>query len=386
MRVEELERELRTERPEPEQEFTRRLDDWAAAGFPRDRGLGPQAGRGTSGLERAWERLRAAAPRRVLIPVGAAATLVVVAAVAISQRDTTGTGLGSSSDTAVIDQTESGGSAGAATSGGEGAKAAPPATAEDSGSFRAESAARSLIPLTSQTRSSAGIARGTDKRLIDATAQLSLGAEAGRVQDVANEVIGVTDRHDGVVLDSQVSSDGKGARADFTLEIPFSQLDATLTDLSDLADVISRTEAGHDITARAVRARKDLADVFEQIQKARTDLIQADTREQRLIIKSRLRSLNASADAVRAQLNGVKRKARFATVGVTVTSDRPAAAGDGDWSIGDALDDAGHVLEVIGGIALISLAVIAPLALIATLCWLIVTRTRHRSREQALDS
>ena len=44
MRADELERELRAERPAPDPEFARRLDEWAAQGFPRDRGLGPRAG------------------------------------------------------------------------------------------------------------------------------------------------------------------------------------------------------------------------------------------------------------------------------------------------------------------------------------------------------
>ena len=42
--------------------------------------------------------------------------------------------------------------------------------------------------------------------------------------------------------------------------------------------MISRTEGGEDITARAVRARKDLAATLDQIREARIALIRADTR------------------------------------------------------------------------------------------------------------
>ena len=55
------------------------------------------------------------------------------------------------------------------------------------------------------------------------SARLSLGAEADEVQDVANGVVEVTDRYDGVVVDSQVTSDQAGARASFELEIPYSR-------------------------------------------------------------------------------------------------------------------------------------------------------------------
>ncbi len=211
---------------------------------------------------------------------------------------------------------------------------------------------------------------------------MTLGAEADEVQEVANEVVAVTDRYKGVVLDSQVTTDQGGARAAFTLELPYKQLDAALDELSGLADVISRTEAGEDITAGAVRARKNLADTFEQVRKARIELIAADTREERLIIRSQISSLQAQADAFEAQLNNVKRQGRFATVNVDITSN--GGDSSGDWSLSDALDDAGRVLEVIGGIALVSLAVLMPLALVGALVWLIVSRSRRHQRERAL--
>ena len=152
------------------------------------------------------------------------------------------------------------------------------------------------------------------------------------------------------------------------------------------AEVEVIDEGGEDITARAVRARKDLASTLEQIRKARIALIRADTREQRLVIKSQIDSLEATADAYETELNGVKREGRFATVSVEVTSNGPASDDDGDWGLGDAVDDAGDVLETIGGIALVSLAILLPLSLVAALIAFAISRGRKRSRENALDS
>ncbi len=94
MRVEELERELRAERQGPDAEFARRLDEWAAAGFPRDRGLGPRAlagrDRRSDRARRLWERISSVPPRRVLMPVGAVATVVVVGGVLIGQLERIG--------------------------------------------------------------------------------------------------------------------------------------------------------------------------------------------------------------------------------------------------------------------------------------------------------
>jgi hypothetical protein len=378
MRVDELERELRAERPEPELDFARRLDEWAAEGFPRDRGLGPRTAERKGALLRAWERVTSVPPRRILLPAaGAVATVVVVAGVIVN-----GANQGKPdrvtdlSGEPAAEQELSGDAAGTA---------APEATTGDDAGERA--AAEELAPVPPvEDVGGQGIARGTDDRIVDATAGLTLGADADEVQGVANDVVEVTDRHDGIVVNSQVTSDEAGARASFELEIPYRELDATLTDLSELADVISRTEAEEDITPRAVRARKDLADVLERIREARIELIRADTREERLVIRSEIASLKASADALETQLNAVERQGRFATVDVEVTSDGPGSDDEAGWSLGDAVDDAGRVLEVIAGIALVALAVLLPLALVAAVAAFTVIRARNRSRERALDT
>ena len=368
MRIEELERELRAERSAPEPDFARRLDEWAAAGFPRDDGLGPRsvAPRGAGVLRRGWERLTSLPPRRVLAPAGSVAVVLVVIAVAISQSGDEGVVLDRGGKSAPTQESAGGG--------GDAAGEAEVAPAEP-GAQQLDAA-----PQTADE----GIARGADQRIVDATAELTLGAEADDVQDVANGVVGVTDRHDGIVVDSQVTTDEDGARAAFELEIPYRELDVTLTDLSELGDVISRTEASEDITARAVRPQRELAGVLDRLRDARIELIRADTREERLIARSRIDSLEATAVALEADANRVQRQGRFATVQVDVTSNGAASDDDG-WSLGDALDDAGSALEAIAGVALVSLAVLVPLGLVAAIAWLVAAHLQRRRREQALD-
>ena len=367
MRIEELEREVRAERPTPEPDFARRLDEWAGAGFPRDAGLGPRsvAPRGAGILRRVRERLTSLPPRRVLAPAGSVAVVLVVITVAISQSGDEGVVLDRGGESAPTEESAGGGAAGEA-------EIAP-----------AQPGAQQLDAPAPQTADE-GIARGSDQRIVDATAELTLGAEAEDVQDVANGVVEVTDRHDGIVVDSQVTTDEDGARAAFELEIPYRELEATLTDLSELGDVISRTEASEDITARAVRAQRELAGVLDRLRDARVELIRADTREERLIARSRIDSLEATADALEAQVADVRRLGRFATVSVAVTSNGAASDGGG-WSLGDALDDAGSALEAIGGVALVSLAVLVPLGLVAAIVWLVAAHLQGRRREQALD-
>jgi hypothetical protein len=375
MRTDEIERELREMRPEPDPDFARRLDEWAAADFPADRGLGPSVGargRAEGPFRRAWERLRATPPRRILMPVGATATAVIVAAVAITQ-----TGGGDEISPTAATTTTADGRAFEN-------QAAPESSAAsgDEHSLAVPDTSAAAPPVAGD--SGGGIAAGTDKRLVDATARLSLAAKADDVQDVANQVVDVTDAHDGIVLDSQVTTDQAGARASFSLDIPYKQLDSALSELSGLADVVSRTEAGDDITAQANRASRELAGTLERLRKARIQLIQTDDPQQKLIIQSQIDSLVASANAYRGELEGVQRKARFATVDVEIASRDSDSGSGGGWSLDDAFHDSGRVLEVIAGVGLVTLAVMLPISALALLGWAIGSRTIRRRREAVL--
>ena len=62
----------------------------------------------------------------------------------------------------------------------------------------------------------------------------------------------------------------------------------------------------------------------------------------------------------------------------------PPSKGSGDWSVGDALRDAGHILTVAAGVLLIALAILAPIGLIALLLWSANRFRVRRLRERAL--
>ena len=64
------------------------------------------------------------------------------------------------------------------------------------------------------------------------------------MHDVADGVIDVSDRYDGIVVSSQVSENAEGrSTAHIELAIPADGLQDALADLSELADVSSRSES-----------------------------------------------------------------------------------------------------------------------------------------------
>jgi hypothetical protein len=56
----------------------------------------------------------------------------------------------------------------------------------------------------------------------------------------------------------------------------------------------------------------------------------------------------------------------------------------GSWGVGDALHDAGHILTIAAGVALIGLAILGPIALIALAFWLANRFRVRRLRERTL--
>ena len=76
------------------------------------------------------------------------------------------------------------------------------------------------------------------------------------------------------------------------------------------------------------------------------------------------------------------------TVRIQSTTPTPGRAGPGHssgFTIGKAAHDAGRVLVVVAGVALIVLAVMVPVGLVAALVAWVGFAVRRRRREQALD-
>ena len=363
--LETLVSDLRAERATPPAAFGEELDAWAAAGFPRDR----RPGRASAAAE-PFDRLRLMPRRRQLAFAGAATTLVV-AAVAISQVNFGG-------DDELMSADDGGGAAAVQ----ELEKATPPViderqpgVAEISGADRVT---RQGVPLSDPSSP----ARGRENRKVERDAQLTLAAPADEVQGVTNEAIGVIEAHDGIVESSQTSGTDDSARATLQLLVPTRELDATLDELSDLADVRSLSEGTVDITRPFVDAKKRMDGLRAERKSLLAQIRGADTEAELDTLKARLVSVERTLAVAEAEFRNVQRRAALSSVTLQITSE---GASEGDWSLGDALDDAGRVLTVAAGIALITAAVLLPVALIAAIAYFVLSSARNRSRERALD-
>ena len=363
--IEEVASELEALRETPSQEFAGRLDARAADGFPRRSSeLFKAFGAGDS-LRRIAKRAREKAPRRPLLPAlaGLGTAVVVATAIVVATDD------GNSSNGGHPDVVSSSGAVKAAPQGGGGA-AAKAAEGLPKASHDAAIAPEPTIP--GQTPPP-GTAPGVRNRQIERSAQLTLGTDPDQVQDVTGKVIDVVGRYRGFVLRSSVRDGSNGdAGASFELLIPSARLSPALADLSGIAEVRSRSEDTLDITAPYVSAREHLRDNRAEAEGLLRQLGEADTDAERASVKAQLQIVRGRIAAFRSQVDRLQRRASFSRVSLDVVTGKaeafPGTGGD-DWTVGDALDDAGRVLAVAAGVALLGAALILPIGLLGGAVW-----------------
>lgn len=350
--LQELALALRAESPRPSPELAARMDERVAAGFPRK------------------QRLRLPAlPRLAVLGGAAAAAVAVIVAVSLGTH-----GHNNSPGGSTVSAAEKS-SAGASTAV---APAAGPSAAADSGGSTAQSApaAKALA-----APSPAG-PRTSGPRHVERSASITLAAPRNKLESVANEIVAVVDRHRGYVLHSSVTS-GSGGGGSFDLRVPVGSLQATLSDLSGLADVRSRSQNVNDVTS-SYNATSDRLDTQRALrQSLLKQLAAATTASQADALRSRLRLVSANIRSLSAQFDGLRQRTSLASVEVSLVPKRAGAVVT-TGGIGGDLHDAFHSLVVSFGIALRVLGIAIPLAIVVGLAWLAAAMLRRRRREAAL--
>jgi hypothetical protein len=339
----ELEIALRAETPRPSAEFAESLDAKVAGGFPRKKP----------------SRFRL--PAIPAVATGLALIVAVVAVVSVAGNNGHGSRTAGS-------QTSVAGESAPTT-------AAPAPKTADSTSSAAGSFAQG------QARSAPAIPPSGGRR-VERSAALTLGAPSSKLDDVANEIVGVVDRRHGFVLHSTVTTGGAATGGTFVLRVPTGQLQGTLGDLSALADVRSRTQSADDITApyNAAQSQLDEARALRHSLLAR--LAKATTDSEADALRTRIHLVDAQIRSLSARFARLQSRARLATIDVTLVRERAHHAGA--TGISGDFHDALHSLAVSFGIAVRVLGVALPLALLAALGWFGASALKRRRREATL--
>ena len=381
---------LRRERPRTSDAFAARLDERVQRRFARP----APAARGT-GLRR-WLTGSMAG-----LAAAAAATVLVIVinngSHGVSKRASSGaaelgpaTVISSASAAATSTSAGSSASAGSSVSGkaapdaqrlsSAGALALPHAPhASGNGALRsAQSSAASGASGASQAATGAPATTiptpvVPGKRQVVQSAQLILSVAPRRIDDVSQQVFNVVGQEKGYVNGSNVTSGGPDGNAFFQLSVPSSNRAATLAALSELkgAHVVSRTDNTNDITGQVGGAGQKLAEARALRRSLLKQLANATTTAEVTSIQARLHDANASIASDLSTLRGLQRQVAYSNITVRIqssTAPPPVAHhSSSGFTLGKAAHDAGRVLVVVAGVALIVLAVLVPLGLVAAL-------------------
>lgn len=388
---------LAGQRPLPSAELASRLDERVARRFA------PAPAPGAKRARRWWPMAPGAAvavaaaaavgivvagggqphpPTPVTASSSSAASLQSAPARAAAPHGTLKSGSGAGSAAPTISQTTT--AASAPSSSGAATSASAPGS---SGAANSASAAGAVV-----TPTPAVPAPSTAGRQVIQSAQLQLSTRPRNVGSVAQQVFDVIAAQNGVVENSQVTAtNNANGYAQFQLSVPSAALQQTMGDLSRLhgASVVSRTDATQDITGQVGAAGRALADARALRTSLLRQLQNATTTTAIDSLKVQIHDAEASISSDLATLDKLHHQVDFSQISLTINAAlvppvHPVAGGD-SFTLGRAAHDAGRVLVVAAGVALIALAVLVPLAMVAALVVWIVYAIRRRRREQALD-
>jgi hypothetical protein len=367
---------LAGQRPVPRPAFTDALDDRVARRFARSPAPTPRRAR-----------------RRWLFAPGAAVGVVaaVVAVIVVSG--------GSSAPEANAPIRASAGTVASNSARGpaRSGSSAPArhASAATGAAARTSSSASSSagVPLAPQSAASAAASPvpQTSGRQIVQSAQLSLSTKPSNVDGVAQQVFNVIAAQNGVVKSSQVTAANRAnGYAQFELSVPSANLGQTMAALSRLqgASVVSRTDSTQDITQSIGGAGMRLADARALHTALARKLAAATTTAEIDSLNAQIGAVEARIARLEASLRSLHRQVNFSNISVTVNAamvpGHPVSKGGG-FTLGKAAHDAGRVLVVAAGVALITLAVLVPLGMVVALVLWVAFAIRRRRRDQALD-
>jgi hypothetical protein len=388
---------LASDKPQVPPAFAQSMDSKVERRFaPRDgkeRRFGARAPHGRRRWSGVWQASGA-------IAVGVAAVVAIAVVAGGGNGASSMSSSSAAAGAASTGVTSAASSSPGSTASGAAASSAPSVHSAPSRSAKSQSA---LVPPTnSSTASSPNGTAGsgtlaptlqppTSGRKVVQGAQLNLTAAPNRIDDVAQEIYDVVGQANGIVQNSSVTQGGPGGGANFQLSLPSAGLAQTMSQLSSLtyAQVVSRTDSSQDITDQYGAATRALADARALRTSLLKQLASATTTEQVDSLKAQIRDAGASISSDQATLNRLNHQVNYSEVYVTVQARSvaaPASHGGGGFTVGRAAHDAGRVLTVAAGVALIALAALTPIALVVALGWWAASALKRRRREQALDS
>jgi hypothetical protein len=152
--------------------------------------------------------------------------------------------------------------------------------------------------------------------------------------------------------------------------VPVGRLDATVAALGRIGRPVRLSRSSTDVTEQAASLQDRLDDERADRAALRLQLARTVDPDRRAARRRELRLRSSRVAALEAERDALRGRTATARIALRLTTQEESAAApppkvdDGRWGLGDAWRDAGRVVEVGAGVALIGAVVLLPIALL----------------------
>ncbi|GLW52577.1 DUF4349 domain-containing protein [Kitasatospora phosalacinea] len=282
-----------------------------------------------------------------------------------------------------------------ASSDGSGSAAAP-AAARPEGGAQARDEAAAAAPgkadgtvgsgagnSTAGTAGTAGTAQAANRQ-IAYQAKLTLRVDA--VDDARTEAVDLVTRAGGYVAEEdQRGGKGDSTQSTLTLKVPSASYQATLDGLGKLGTRLSLSSQADDLTEQIADVDSRLKSMQASVDRVRALMADAKTLSEVVSLEGELTRRESDLESLQRRQQELSSRASLSTVTLELmtpyqTHVEPKKKETGFWaSVGDGLSNGWEALVALVRVLLVALAALAPfLVLLAPLAWLLRRRLRTR--------
>ena len=239
-----------------------------------------------------------------------------------------------------------------------------------------------LAPSTNlQATTKAGAADASTPRAQRVSATITLEVkDSDAVSRAAQDVLELTRSLGGYVVSSSVTTGEQGS-ASLTVRVPVDQVQDAITRLSSMGRIVSQQVTIDDLQATLDQLEKREAAVRGQIARIRARLESESLDPQtEAVLRARLQTLRTELVELRTGLASTKAEAEMSTIQLTIVTPEASGVVVPGSRIHRTIDEALNVLAWEGVIALGTLIVLAPFALVGLAAWL--GRRLYRKHEE----
>ena len=178
---------------------------------------------------------------------------------------------------------------------------------------------------------------------------------------------------------------GQGG-ASFDVRLPASNLTAAIAALSHLGHVRAETDTTNDVTDQLGSLQRAIGGLQAERASLLRQLAAASEAQLEASLRARLHAVEARISQLQGTLGALRSRVAYTSLALSLSPEAAAGAASGDLTPGGAAHDAAQILDAALAVLVIAAAAALPLGALIVVAWVVITLTRRRLREQALDA